>query len=169
MDGREGANHLWSGTTTVFGIRLPTDMKPVTPAPPQVYRFEGATPPPQAYELIRRQVRRYKTVEEENGYLMRHAEPKQRVTSAAGGRAPVMALRIAYRKGGGTVLDIWLEKERNTAPESSRNTLPTVAQQAPPVYKANRAERISETMRVFNKIQNEEPLTEADRNSSYFK
>jgi hypothetical protein len=169
---RGGAAHISQGTIDVFGLRIPGGMTP-TAGPYKVYRFEGTHHVSQVVNYIRDQVSADKVQPEGDGFIMRYARVRNSKDKISDDMT--LAIRMYPRATGGSVLDIWQEREQ-------KNALPG---RAPSFYKGATGKRIrsevaftpyraqqqrsfKETMRTIKKLQTHERLDSNDLRSPFF-
>ncbi len=160
---------LTQGTLTVFGLGLPRGMTPAK-GPDEVYRFESNHPSSLVFGNVKDQVRAKTISEEGSGHLIRDASVMNPLGNATGDE--VIAVRIKKRSGGGTVIDIWLEKEagsrvagttRPSARGATRNEdLKTTTLPAAKWNRTNKAARRT-TIKALEKLSRGERLTKEEQ------
>ena len=160
--------------TRVFGIKIPMGMAPAM-GPDKVYRFEGTPPMPQVKALIEDQISARDKLREVEGWLFRFAKAK--TGDGRSDESPLLAIRI-FGKGRGSVLDIWVEKSYAKAlpDRSKRNSnytftalrRPTRISGMPKQLLDKRRKRLGETLRIMQKLEKGEPLTEEEKKSRLF-
>ena len=161
------------GVMHVFGIKIPTGMKPAR-GPEKVYRFEGTLPPARVAGLIREQIHAEEAQPEAGGgFLFRFAKPKKSTAATVGDRG--IAIRIAATPTG-SHLDIWLEREHvNALPGTAATADFPVEKRPGPVRTIlKKADRQAEAahrallMGALRKLQQGEPLTPEEEASGVY-
>jgi len=163
---------LVQGRTTIYGLRIPSGMRPQKHVP-GVYRFTGNNPVAQVATSIREQVMKNNTTREGKGYLFRSARVKHPKGAASGDE--VLAIRIAPGAERGAVLDIWLEPESAAAKRShsAQRSHRRLSHHREPVRVQasavrQRREKRRATWRTMRKISRGEPLDADDQKSGFF-
>ncbi len=170
--GAGGTSPYGRGFMYVFGIKIPTGMKPAR-GPKKVYRFSGKLPPARVASLIREQVKAKSEAPEGEGFLFRFAEARRGATREEANRE--VAVRIAPTAAGSN-LDIWLEREHtNGLPGTEATSDFPMAKQPHSrrtvlTKKARATEQAHRTllMRSLQKLQRGEPLTPEEAASGVY-
>ncbi len=155
------------GINKVYGIKIPTGMVPAK-GPERVVRFQGKPSVAQVVHSVKSQVRFEKEVREGDGYLFRSAlVHKDQIKRK-------LAIRV-FKTGDATTLDIWKEHEYvdalpGTAAETHHRQPSTITRKTATDdnFLKNRRERLADTVRILQKIERREPLTDEERQSSLF-
>jgi len=160
--------------TRVFGIKIPMGMEPAM-GPDKVYRFEGTPPMPQVKALVEDQISARNKLREVEGWLFRFARAKG--SDGSSSESPLLAIRI-FGKGKGSVLDIWVEKNyaealpdrtvRNSNYTFKAFKKPTRISGMPKQLVDKRRKELGETLRIMQKLEKGEPLTEEEKKSRLF-
>lgn len=152
----------------VYGIKIPTGMVPAK-GPERVVRFRGKPSIAQVVDSVRSQVRAQKEIREGEGYLFRFARADKDYVKRD------LAIRV-FSHGGATTLDIWKEHRyvdnlpEKSASKRQRKTVgrETVSRVDGAKIQRRRQERFSDAMRILQKMQRKESLTEEEKNSALF-
>lgn len=169
-------NGMGNLVNTVFGFALPIGAKPL-PAPQKVYRFQTSLPLPLARRYVEDRVQaQLVTREGTTSELFRSCTVKKPVGRATG--EELLAFRVSANDTGGTFIDIWRERDYAAGRLPQRHGTGDVAQSWRPrrtpkhgldaSAKDRRRQDRDEFLRVMEKVQKNEPLTEAELNSSFF-
>ena len=180
------APELAHGTHMVFGIRMPRGMIPVN-AGENVRRFEGTHSIESVKTYILNQLAGKVNIQPNRfggGYFISEAVPasSQRDPANADDDAKRYHIKIFDGSLGGAAVDIWEAKKGELVAEESsghtssalRNLVgrhrqqPSSVTPAPGPTPENRRERERATFRVFEKMADKKPMTEADYQSSFF-
>ncbi len=170
--------HLGQGTITVFGIALPSGMRPAA-APQGIYRFEGLYPASQVERQIADQINYKRESRDTSGVLFRNSRPKK-ATSHLDQRT-TLAIRVGDKKGGGCRLDVWLDRTVVSAkekpgvrPRASRTATGPSARAAPSTKRRRSSmsqrqqQKMVESLRVLDKLADRKKLDDEDKKSSFF-
>jgi hypothetical protein len=177
---------LAHGTHMVFGIRMPRGMIPVN-AGENVRRFEGTHSIESVKTYILNQLAGKVNIQPNRfggGYFISEAIPasSQRDPANADDDAKRYHIKIFDGSLGGAAVDIWEAKKGELVAEESsghtssalRNLVGRHQQRTSSVTPApgptpeNRRQRERATFRVFEKMAEKKPMTEADYQSSFF-